>query len=51
VERGLRHRGRVSPEEATWVREHLDEVQTMRSERGVPLLDPTDPKTKEPYGL
>jgi hypothetical protein len=48
---GLPHRGRISPEEATWVREHLDEVQQLRSERGVPLLDPADPKTKERYGL
>jgi hypothetical protein len=31
--------------------EHLDEVQRLRSERGVPLLDPADPKTKERYGL
>jgi hypothetical protein len=51
VEWGLPHRGRISPEEAAWVREHLDEVQRLRSERGVPLLDPTDPKTKERYGL
>ena len=51
VEWGLPHRGRISPEEAAWVREHLDEVQQLRSERGVPLLDPGDPKTKERYGL
>ena len=51
VEWGLPHRGRISPEEATWVREHLDEVQRLRSERGVPLLDPADPKAKERYGL
>jgi hypothetical protein len=51
VEWGLPHRGRISPEEAAWVREHLDEVQQLRSERGVPLLDPADPKTKERYGL
>jgi hypothetical protein len=51
VEWGLPHRGRVSPEEAAYVREHLDEVQALRSERGVPLLDPADPKTKERYGL
>jgi hypothetical protein len=51
VEWGLPHRGRISPEEAAWVREHLDDVQRMRSERGVPLLDPADPKTKERYGL
>jgi hypothetical protein len=48
---GLPYRGRISPEEAAWVREHLDEVQQLRSERGVPLLDPADPKTKERCGL
>jgi hypothetical protein len=51
VEWGLPHRGRISPEEAAWVREHLDEVQQLRSERGLPLLDPADPKTKARYGL
>ena len=51
VEWGLPHRGRISPEEAAWVREHLDEVQQLRSERGVPLLDPADPKMRERYGL
>ena len=51
VEWGLPHRVRISPEEAAWVREHLDEVQQLRSKRGVPLLDPADPKTKERYGL
>jgi flagellar biosynthesis/type III secretory pathway protein FliH len=48
---GLPHRGRISPEEATYVREHLGEVQKLRSERGVPLLDPADRRTKERYGL
>jgi len=43
--------GRISPEEAAYVREHLDEVQQLRTERGVPLLDPADPKTKQRYGL
>jgi hypothetical protein len=51
VEWGLPHRGRISPEEAAYVREHLDEVQALRSARGVPLLDPADPRTKERYGL
>jgi hypothetical protein len=51
VEWGLPHPGRISPEEAAWVREHLDEVQQLRSERGVALLDPADPKTKERYGF
>jgi hypothetical protein len=48
---GLPHRGRILPEEAAYVQEHLDEVQALRAERGVPLLDPADPKTKERYGL
>jgi hypothetical protein len=51
VEWGLPHRGRVSPEEAAHVREHLDEVQKLRAERGIPLIDPADPKVKERYGL
>jgi hypothetical protein len=51
VEWGLPHRGRISPEKAAWVREHLDEVQQLRSARGMPLLDPADPRTKERYGL
>jgi hypothetical protein len=51
VEWGLPHRGRISPEEAAYVREHLDEVQELRSARGMPLIDPADAKTKERYGL
>jgi hypothetical protein len=51
VEWGMPHRGRISPEEAAYVREHLDEVQKLRSERGVPLIDPADPRTRERYGL
>jgi hypothetical protein len=51
VEWGLPHRGRISPEEAAYVREHLDEVQELRSARGMPLIDPADPRTKERYGL
>ncbi len=51
MEWGLPQRGRISPEEAAYVREHLDEVQALRAQRGVPLLDPADLKTKERYGL
>jgi hypothetical protein len=51
VEWGLPHRGRISPEEAAYVREHLDEVQQLRAARGVSLLDPADPRAKERYGL
>jgi hypothetical protein len=50
VEWGLPHRGRISPDEAAWVREHLDQVQALRAERGMPLLDPADPRTKKRYG-
>jgi hypothetical protein len=51
VEWGLPHRGRISPDEAAYVQAHLDEVQALRAARGVPLLDPADPRTKERYGL
>ena len=51
VEWGLPHRGRISPEEAAYVREHLDEVQQLRSARGLPLIDPADPRARERYGL
>jgi hypothetical protein len=51
VEWGLPHRGRISPDEAAYVRAHLDKVQALRAARGVPLLDPADPRTKERYGL
>jgi hypothetical protein len=51
VDWGLPHRGRISPEEAAYVREHLDEVQQLRAARGVPLIDTADPRTKERYGL
>lgn len=40
-----------SSEGAAYVREHLDEVQALRAERGVPLLDPADPMIIERYGL
>ena len=51
VEWGMPHRGRISPEEAAFVREHLDQVQKLRAERGVALIDPADPRTKERSGL
>jgi hypothetical protein len=41
----------ASLKEAAYVREHLDEVQQLRSARGMPLIDPADPRTKERYGL
>jgi hypothetical protein len=48
---GMPHRGRVTEAEAAYVREHFDEVQKRRSDRGHPLLDPADPKVKARYGL
>jgi hypothetical protein len=48
---GFPHRGRVSPEEAAYVREHFDDVQKRLSDAGVRMLDPSDPKIRERYGL
>ena len=50
VEWGAAPSGAHLPQEqAAWVRGHLDEVQKLPAERGMPLLDPADPKTKERY--
>jgi hypothetical protein len=48
---GFPHRGRVSPEEAAYVREHLDEVNKRLAAASVRTLDPADPKIKARYGL
>jgi hypothetical protein len=48
---GEPHRGRVSPEEAAYVRDHLDEVQRRLGAKGMRLLDPDDPKVRERYRL
>ena len=48
---GNPHRGRVSPEEAAYVRDHLDEVNARLSREGLRMLDPGDPKTKQRYSL
>jgi len=48
---GNPHRGRISPEEAAYVREHFDEVNARLSQEGLRMLDPSDPKTKQRYGL
>jgi len=48
---GNPHRGRVSPEEATYVRDHFDEVNARLSREGLRMLDPSDPKIKQRYGL
>jgi hypothetical protein len=48
---GNPHRGRVSPEEAAYVRDHFDEVNARLSQDGLRMLDPADPKIKQRYGL
>jgi hypothetical protein len=48
---GKPHRGRVTEAEATYVREHFDEVNKRLSAEGLRMLDPNDPKVKERYGL
>jgi hypothetical protein len=48
---GNPHRGRVTEAEAAYVREHFDEVNARLSREGLRMLDPSDPKTKERYGL
>ena len=48
---GNPHRGRVSPEEAAYVRDHLDEVNARLSQEGLRMLDPADPKVQQRYGL
>jgi hypothetical protein len=48
---GNPHRGRVSPEEAAYVREHFDEANARLSREGRRMLDPADPKIKHRYGL
>jgi hypothetical protein len=48
---GFPRRGRVSAEEAEYVREHLDEVNARLKAAGVREIDPSDEKLKERYGL
>jgi Lsr2 len=48
---GNPHRGRVTEAEATYVREHFDEVNKRLSAEGLRMLDPNDSKVKERYGL
>jgi hypothetical protein len=48
---GEPHRGRVSPEEAAYVRGHFGEVNKRLSDKGMRMIDPADPKMKERYGL
>jgi hypothetical protein len=48
---GRPHRGRISPEEAAFVREHLDEVNERLRAEGKRLIDPTNKEHKEQYGF
>jgi hypothetical protein len=48
---GNPHRGRVTAAEAAYVRENFDKVNKRLSAEGLRVLDPTDPKVKERYGL
>jgi hypothetical protein len=45
------HQGHVSPAEAKYVREHLDEVNARREAAGKKPIDPANPKDKERYGF
>jgi len=48
---GRPHRGRISPEEQAFVREHLDEVNDRLRAEGKRLIDPSNKEHKEQYGL
>jgi hypothetical protein len=48
---GRPHRGKVSDEEARFVREHLSEVNARLTQEGKRLIDPTNPEHKEQYGF
>jgi len=48
---GNPHRGRVTEAEAAYVRGHFDEVNERLSSEGLRMLDPSDPKVKDRYGL
>ena len=48
---GRPHRGRISPEEAAFVREHLAEVNDRLRAEGKRLIDPSNKEHKEQYGF
>jgi hypothetical protein len=48
---GRPHRGRISPEEAAFVREHLDEINARLAKEGERLIDPSNREHKEQYGF
>lgn len=48
---GKLHRGRVTEEEAAWVRANLDEANRNRSLAGQPMIDPESDQDKRRYGF
>jgi hypothetical protein len=48
---GKPHRGRVTDEEARYVREHLDEVNKRLADEGLRLIDPADAEHAARYGF
>lgn len=50
-EYGEPRRGRVSAEEANYVKSNLEEVNKRLAAKGLRIIDPKDPKHKERYGL
>ncbi|WBB82075.1 hypothetical protein O7606_12320 [Micromonospora sp. WMMD882] len=48
---GKPHRGRVTEEEATLVRDRLDEVNKRLADAGLRQIDPADPEHAERYGF
>lgn len=48
---GRPHRGRISDEEAAFVREHLDEINERLRREGKRLIDPSNKEHKEQYGF
>ena len=48
---GRPHRGKISEEEAKFVREHLAEVNERLRAEGKRLIDPSNKEHKEQYGL
>jgi hypothetical protein len=48
---GRPHRGKISPEEAAFVRDHLAAVNERLAREGHRLIDPSNSEHKERYGL
>jgi hypothetical protein len=48
---GRPHRGRISPEEQAFVREHLDEINERLRAEGKRLIDPSNKEHKAQYGF